>query len=380
MAMKFLLSVNDAQHLTRLARDVAAPTPKMPEFSAVLIKTMPESVEFFAYSDELRLKVTAKAIIEEPGIAAVDAAALHNAVSKLTPYNELEAKGVEHVVFSLGKTKHATVSYKQHHSGSVLSQKRSLPTVDHSVFPEFPDVKPLMVLDVLAEEFSDALTSIVFAASDDKRMAILNGVHVSASGDSYKVAATDGVVIAERTGQLHTAPPSPVSSIVPLALISRLSKAYHPGEQAKIKITNRLMCFETSSVMLYSSLIAGEFPDYDQAIPKDSIKAMVDRDMLRDAVAGLSYPASQVDHGRVTLEFNSGTLSLRCGEDEVTGIPTDYKGARAIDCDLRLMAACIRPIEDDIVTVFIPSSLRPIQFSGSDGCQVRTALVPLNNL
>lgn len=378
--MKFSLSVTDAQHLTRLARDVAAPTVKMPEFSGVLIKTSSNQVEAFAYSDELRLRVVVPAVVEEEGVVAVDAIAMYNAVSKLGQYNDSTGTGVETVVFSLGKTKHVNVSFKQHHSGTVLNQKRSLPTVDHTVFPEFPEVRSNTTIQISADSFADSLTAVVFAASDDKQMAVLNGVLFSAVSQSYKMAATDGVVIAERSGELDSTLVTPVSCVIPLALTSRISRAFYPGDVAKLKISSRVISFETPSVTLLSSLISGEFPDYQHALPKDAVSAIVDKSMLKDAISGLTYPASKVDHNRVSLEFNNGTLSLRCGEDEVSGMPTDYKGSRVIDCDLRLLAMCVRPVEDDIVSILIPPGLKPLQFSGSEGSRIKTALVPLNNV
>lgn len=117
----------------------------------------------------------------------------------------------------------------------------------------------------------------VFAAAKESSRYAFNGVLVDAKGKRLSLVSTDGRRLAEARGDLiSAASEAEVKAIVPvktLGLIERL--VADPEEAVAFQIRENQVLVRTASATVSSTLVEGQFPPYEDVIPKECDKKMV---------------------------------------------------------------------------------------------------------
>ncbi|MDP2933015.1 MAG: DNA polymerase III subunit beta [bacterium] len=117
---------------------------------------------------------------------------------------------------------------------------------------------------------AEALSQVVFATSFSETQPELSGVLFSFQEKELRLAATDRYRLAERRLSISSENPVECKVIIPNRAVSELVRMI--GEetgQIEISIAESQVLFRASSSELISRLIEGQYPDYQQIIPKD---------------------------------------------------------------------------------------------------------------
>ncbi len=154
--------------------------------------------------------------------------------------------------------------------------------IDAQEFPLIPTVEDQDQVQLEPELLKQIISQVVFAAATDESRPILTGVLARFEDDTLTLAAADGFRLSVRSAKLPAPAPQPISVVIPAKALHELARV---GSDEKEPIgmyitpSRSQVLFHLQSnaganegrifgIDLVSRLIEGNFPDYQQIIPK----------------------------------------------------------------------------------------------------------------
>jgi DNA polymerase-3 subunit beta len=96
--------------------------------------------------------------------------------------------------------------------------------------------------------------------------------------------------------------------IVPPAALQQVQRLFRDEDDLSVARSGNHLGFRSGGTEVYTRLIEGSYPNYEQVIPKDNDKvAIVDRNLLSQALRRMAVVASDQTH-RVRLGFVPGNV------------------------------------------------------------------------
>ncbi len=206
---------------------------------------------------------------------------------------------------------------------------------------EFPIIPRGDALESTPVEFEvtalrDAIRKTAFCAATDEARPILSGVLFHAQAGHGTFAATDGfrlsVAHVSVSGESLNPAPGGVKVIIPAETLAHLDRVLGDGATVTMRVPHNQnqVIFTTEAVELVSQLVEGQFPNYEQVIPKtSSLVAEVNAAELLTAVKAVDIFARENDH-TARFTFDEGGLRL-LGQSAETGSGEARVSARLDD-------------------------------------------------
>jgi len=192
-------------------------------------------------------------------------------------------------------------------SGKIVFKIIGLPKDEFPQPPKFKDKNFITV----AQSFLKSMISITsFAVSRDETRYVLNGVLFIIKGNTIRLVATDGRRLAVIEKKLP--PPLNVTHrvIVPAKTIQELNRLLGDKGDVKILFDENQILFDLGDAIVISRLIEGEFPNYEQVIPKEiDEKLIVDKEALLSATKRASILTSQ-DSMAIKMDVSKDRMSI----------------------------------------------------------------------
>jgi DNA polymerase III subunit beta len=185
--------------------------------------------------------------------------------------------------------------------------------IDAEEFPAIPTAGEKPTTRVAQKALREALGEVTFAAAVDEARPILTGVLVRFEGTQVTLAAADNYRIAVKTITVLDAVEE-TSVVVPARSLHELSRVLtdtdDPVDIVLSPARNQIL-FHLEGIDIVSRLIDGQFPNYQQVLPKThTTTATVDRDQLLKAVKLASLIASS----------SANIVKMHIGKDSETGL------------------------------------------------------------
>lgn len=182
-----------------------------------------------------------------------------------------------------------------------------IPKDDFPKLPEFKDKEPI-ILDQELLKIMLGMTS--FAISRDETRYILNGVYILIKKNSIKMVATDGRRLALIEREIELAKNIDKKVIIPIKTVQELHRNLQEDGKISISFGGNQVMFNFGNFIIISRLIEGEFPSYEQVIPKEGKdKVVVDREKLLLATKRASLLTSQDSQG-IKIDINKGKMVI----------------------------------------------------------------------
>jgi DNA polymerase-3 subunit beta len=287
---------NLSRGLQVVSRAVSARST-LPVLNNVLLRTEDGGLKLTATNLEIGITYWVPGKIETAGAMTVPARLLTDIVNGL-PANErvdLEQQAQETLHITAGR-------FETHVKG-----------IDAEEFPAIPSAGERPTTRIPQNVLRHALEEVTFAAATDEARPILTGVLARFEGNQLTLAAADNYRIAVKTIPVLDAVEE-TSIVVPARSLHELSRVLadtdDPIDLVLSPSRNQIL-FHLEGVDLVSRLIDGQFPNYQQVIPKSyTTRATVDRDQLLKAVRLASLIASS----------SANIVKLHVGKDAETGV------------------------------------------------------------
>jgi DNA polymerase-3 subunit beta len=290
--MKFTITQDEFLRGLAASSGVVPTRTTLPILSEILIETGADGVQLSGTDLDLSVTVRAKAQVKDPGSVTLPARRLFELVREL-PMSPIHVESTgEKVGIESEKTKFRFFGH---------------PKTD---FPTFPSVDFGDALAIPARTFGKLVQHTTYAASTEDTRPILNGVLWEVAKDETRMVATNGHRLASYHVKLSTGKPSPVSVIVPPKALLYAGKVFEGEETLEVAFAENQLAIRAGGNVLYTRLIEGPYPNYQQVIPRDNDKtAVADRDGLVRALRRMSVVASDQTH-RVKMSLKESELGF----------------------------------------------------------------------
>ena len=305
----------------------------MPILSNILIEAKSDGLDIVATDLEIGMRGLYKATVHEPGAVTLSARKLYEILKEL-PDGDID--------LVVGENKWATIQ-----AGKSQFKIVGLPSTD---YPALPAIEREGLTPLGGTGLTDLIRKTLFAVGDNDARYILNGLLVSLAGTEKKttlrLVGTDGhrLAVAEQeiSGGMKDGAKE-IKAIIPKKAAQEMRRLLEEGGDGDplIGFTKNLMIFRKSGLLLTSRLMEGNYPNYQQVVPKDSDRRVtVPKAELEGAlrrVAVLSRDKTNavkmtMSNGRMTLfssnpDFGEATEDLAAkfsGEALTTGFNARY--------------------------------------------------------
>lgn len=197
-------------------------------------------------------------------------------------------------------------------------------------FPKLPKLHEKESITLNQQLLKNMLNLTFFAASRDETRYILNGVLFVAKGKSVRLVATDGRRLALIEKELELPAEFKKEVIIPIKAVHELTRSLGDEGLVKIAFSENQISFQFENTTIVSRLIEGQFPNYEQVIPKGSKgKIVIDREKFLWAakrVSILTSPDSQsikLDLFKDKLIFSKNSPDMGEAREEIN---IEHKG------------------------------------------------------
>ncbi|MBT5855964.1 DNA polymerase III subunit beta [bacterium] len=237
-----------------------------------------------------------------------------------------------------------------------------------SEYPEFPVIKDGTKVTLTAGQLADLIKHTIFSVSFDETKQFLNGILLKLEGDSLHFVATDGFRLALKQLKLESAQ-SNISVIVPFKAMNELNKIVQQLDSktaVSITISDNQIAFSMPNILLVSRLIQGQFPDYQQVLPKvTEVSYRVARRHLVGASERAQIIASQ-SNNVVRLTFGDTFIRVKAVAPKMGEFKEDVEATRLsgntetkVSFNVKLILDAIKQLNSDDLTLAFNNELSP---------------------
>lgn len=195
------------------------------------------------------------------------------------------------------------------------SSKANIKGLGAKDFPLIPKIeeKPLTVLSIPA--LYRAFSQVVPAVAVSQTRPEISGVLMVFGDKEVKIVATDSYRLAEKRIQNYNKKKisQPVSFIVPSKTVYELIRIFSEQEgEVEVVLAENQVLFRLDNLHLVSRLIEGQYPDYEQIIPKTSkTRALAATNQLLTAIKSASLFADRTDEIKLSFKSSGRNAILR---------------------------------------------------------------------
>jgi DNA polymerase III subunit beta len=292
--MKLTITREQLQEgLVAVAASVPAKTT-LPILSNILLEANKDGIRLSGTDLDISVSTTVAASVDQEGAITLPARKLVEIVRELpSAAIRLTASGEQRVTIECGRSRFRLLG---------------LPREE---FPAFPSVKFEGGWRTSAKELQKLIGHVAFAASTEESRPILNGVLWELRPERMRMVATNG----HRLARMDVPTPeaqgaSQADLIVPPKALEQIRRLFGDEEIVEIARNENHLGFRSSSTQIFTRLIEGPYPNYEQVIPRENDKvATADKMALTAALRRMSIVASDQTH-RIRMAFANGSCKL----------------------------------------------------------------------
>jgi DNA polymerase III subunit beta len=292
--MKLTITREQLQEgLVAVAASIPAKTT-LPILSNILLEATKDGIRLSGTDLDIAVSTTVTASVDQEGAITLPARKLVEIVRELpSAAIRLTASGEQRVTIECGRSRFRLLG---------------LPREE---FPAFPTVKFEGGWRTSSKELQKLIGHVAFAASTEESRPILNGVLWELRPERMRMVATNGHRLARMdVPTSETQGASQADLIVPPKALDQIRRLFDTDETVEIARSENHLGFRTSSTQIFTRLIEGPYPNYEQVIPRENDKAATaDKAALTAALRRMSIVASDQTH-RIRMAFANGSCKL----------------------------------------------------------------------
>jgi DNA polymerase-3 subunit beta len=225
-------------------------------------------------------------------------------------------------------------------------------------FPKLPSQKPVVSMSVAATTLDTMINKTSYAVSTDLTRPSLCGVLWEIKKGTLSMVATDGHRLAKVELPKIADGSADKDVIVSPKALSIFRSLVGSLDTVEVSLAENHITFDMGDSIIYSRLLEGPFPDYNQVIPKKNTRKMtVGRDDLTDACRRVAILSSAITHQvKLVIEDDHLTLSVKTPDvgEAVEEVTCGYAGAKMeIGYNARYLLDILRTVESKDVSFML---------------------------
>lgn len=257
-------------------------------------------------------------------------------------------------------------------------------------FPTLPAIDFQEGWSITGKELQKLIHHTAFAVSTEESRPILNGVLWELRDGLMRMVATNGHRLARMAVPAGASTATSADFIVPPAALQQVQRLFKTDDELEVARDGNHLGFRAAGTEVYTRLIEGSYPNYEQVIPKDNDRfAIVEKGALESAVRRMAVVASDQTH-RIRLVFEKDRVHLNVltpdlgeGEDE---LELHFEGADleiGFNANYLLEVLRYMPTEEVKMTFKAPeraTTIEPVSPEGEDSIDYLCLVMPLRLL
>ena len=301
--MKFKINRDHFANGLAQVLNVVGSKATMPILSNVLIEAEKDQISLTTTNLDLGIRCKIKAEVKEKGSVTLPVKRLATIVRELPNVD---------VTFDASPNHQVKLT-----SGGSNFRIMGIAKDEFPPLPEFGDEKSYTLEQA---ELTAMLKSVAYAQSSDETRYILNGVYFNFKDGKLSLVATDGRRLALVSKEMDVPAASAGAIILPAKTVSELTRLLDKGEKLKINFNERRAAFQIGTdkdtsglidhVYLYSKVVEGSYPNYNQVIPKETHQRIkLERELFLQCVHRAALVCSEKSNS-VKIKLSSNLLEI----------------------------------------------------------------------
>ncbi len=314
--MKFITSSQTLLKRLQLISGVIAPNNSLPILENFLFEINNKKLRLKSTDLECTMETMIDVESEESGSIAIDAKMI---------IEFLKAFPEQPLTFLINN---------ENHTVKVVSEdgEYSFSFFNGDEFPKTPSLAEEKNIKINSKTFLNSISQTIFAAGNDELRPVMSGVFCDLTTGDIKFVATDAhkLVRHQITDKLeHTA-----SFIIPKKPLNIIKNIFSDlNEEIEINYDKSNAIFSFNDLTIYCRLIDGNYPNYEQVIPKDNPNELIIAKEILVNTLKKVMPLSNKSTNQVILNIKGNhleisTIDTDINNNAVSNIKTglSYKG------------------------------------------------------
>jgi DNA polymerase-3 subunit beta len=308
--MRFTISREKLQEGLAAVTPTTPPKTTLPVLANILVETTERGIRLSGTDLDIAVTTEVAADVEMQGAITIPAKKLSEIAKELSPAPvRMATSGEQRITIDCGRSHFKLLG------------------LPRDEFPNFPTVKFDSSWRIRSGDLQKLIQHTAFAVSNEESRPILNGVLWELRPDNMRMVATNGHRLAKMDVPINSAGAPSSDMIVPPKALDQIRRLFPQDEELEIAKGDNHLGFRSPFTAVYTRLIEGPYPNYDQVIPRDNNRiAIADRQSLISALRRMSVIASDQTH-RIRLSFNAGLLRFSVQTPDL-GEATDEMAVR----------------------------------------------------
>lgn len=362
--MKFTVQKSEiTEAVSNLQRAVSTKS-SVPALECILLTASEGQLELCAYDLELGITTVIPATVQETGKAALTAKIFSDIVRR-TPDENITV----------------TVDDKNLTAIESGSSQFSLIAIPAEEFPELPKVSEATSLKLPSSLLKSMIRQTLFAVGESDAKPIMQGSLFQIEKGKLDVVSIDGYRLAMRSEPIDY--PTDLSFVVPGKTLSEVLKLLkETDDTVELSAGSRHILFTIDNYTVISSLLSGEFINYQSAIPPEGKTEVTvkTREMI-ESVERVSLIITDRLRSPVRCVFEDGEIKLLCttvmgrASDQIS---VEMSGDRVeIGFNNRYLLDALRNTECDEVRFQLSNPLSPLKIMPKEGDSFLFLVLPV---
>jgi DNA polymerase-3 subunit beta len=291
--MKFTITRDKLQEgLVAVAASVPSKTT-LPVLANLLVEASKDGLKLSGTDLDIAVSTTIPASVDQEGATTLPARKLVEIAKELpNAAIRVTSSGEQRVQIECGKSKFKLLGLAR------------------DEFPAFPTVKFEGGWKVQAKDLQKLIGHVAFAASTEESRPILNGVLWELRADRMRMVATNGHRLARMDVPASAMGGGQADLIVPPKALDQIRRLFGGDEDIEIGKSDNHLGFRSTTTQVYTRLIEGPYPNYEQVIPRENDKSLTaDKAALAAALRRMSIVARDQTH-RIRRAFGNGACKF----------------------------------------------------------------------
>src|SRR5436190_24126733 len=222
----------------------------LPVLANILVETVERGIRLSGTDLDIAVSTEVQADVESPGAVTIPAKKLADIARELPPSPvKIGAIGEQRITLECGRSRFKLLG------------------LPRDEFPSFPSVRFSESWRVRSGELQKLISHTSFAVSTEESRPILNGVLWELRPERMRMVATNGHRLAKMEIALKSGGAPASDLIVPPKALEQIRRLFPADEELEIARGDNHLGFRSPFTAVFTRLIEGPYPNYDQVIP-----------------------------------------------------------------------------------------------------------------
>lgn len=368
--MKFTIDKKDFSQAISNVENIISSKEIKSIVSSILIECNNDSIKLTSTDLEISIKTTVNATIQKEGAIVVPAKKLSQTIK--------EFRGTS--ILFLAEENNITISDSSGISKAVI-------TLMGNSRDEYPPISTVLNNEYISfpmQLLHDMIKKTSYAIADEDARYVFNGLYIKNEGKKLNLVATDGRRLSLISNTLNEELPFTEGVIVPNKTIKELQKLLNSDGTGLVAHNNKdkQIYFKIGNVELSSKLIDGQFPDYNQVIPKSlEHDIVIDKSLFESCIKQVAIMASEPTR-QIKLVFNKQTLSISASTPDIgkaeDSINIDYAGDEILVAfNSGFIMDVLKVIDSEDIVISLTSANTPSIIKESNNTNFISVIMPI---